>query len=215
MHIVADTTNGLTKRQDSWPFTLVQGPPGTGKTRIVWRMLMVLYLQKSLLLQLLVAQALIDATVLEKNLEDESGVRMVALFDHEEVESSSAQGADLQLCLMLYFASQASFPQIHSRAHFVPPPLVFTGIPTPIKNRNKQPYQGSKHPYFKTERTYKKPNPDIAYVRCIEKSNRSVAQIQNLAEKLVSDKLIRIQLSDLMSKQSTKSKLIDVIERRE
>ncbi|CAN8253478.1 unnamed protein product [Cochlearia groenlandica] len=38
-------------------------------------------------------KALIDTTSSGSDLEEESGVRMVALFDHEEVGSSSAQGA--------------------------------------------------------------------------------------------------------------------------
>ncbi|XWS51382.1 hypothetical protein CRYUN_Cryun12cG0171800 [Craigia yunnanensis] len=38
-------------------------------------------------------KALINATSSESDLEDENGVRMVALFDHEEVGSDSAQGA--------------------------------------------------------------------------------------------------------------------------
>ncbi|KAA3456889.1 putative aspartyl aminopeptidase [Gossypium australe] len=38
-------------------------------------------------------KALIDATSSDDDLENESGVRMVALFDHEEVGSNSAQGA--------------------------------------------------------------------------------------------------------------------------
>ncbi|KAG9157370.1 hypothetical protein Leryth_005003 [Lithospermum erythrorhizon] len=43
-HTAAGTSNGLSKRQDPWPFTLVQGPPGTGKTHTVWGMLNVIHL---------------------------------------------------------------------------------------------------------------------------------------------------------------------------
>ncbi|KAI3685395.1 hypothetical protein L6452_34637 [Arctium lappa] len=43
-HTAAGTTNGLTKKQEPWPFTLVQGPPGTGKTHTVWGMLNVIHL---------------------------------------------------------------------------------------------------------------------------------------------------------------------------
>lgn len=38
-------------------------------------------------------QALIDATSSDSSLEEETGVRLVALFDHEECGSNSAQGA--------------------------------------------------------------------------------------------------------------------------
>jgi aspartyl aminopeptidase len=40
-----------------------------------------------------VVQALIDACASEDALDEETGVRMIALFDHEEIGSASAQGA--------------------------------------------------------------------------------------------------------------------------
>lgn len=46
MHTAAGaaSSNGVGKRQELWPFTLVQGPPGTGKTHTVWGMLNVIHL---------------------------------------------------------------------------------------------------------------------------------------------------------------------------
>ncbi|KAK4390269.1 putative helicase DDB [Sesamum angolense] len=44
MHTAAGTSNGMIKKQEPWPFTLVQGPPGTGKTHTVWGMLNVIHL---------------------------------------------------------------------------------------------------------------------------------------------------------------------------
>ncbi|XP_062200602.1 uncharacterized ATP-dependent helicase C29A10.10c-like isoform X2 [Phragmites australis] len=43
-HTAAGTNNGVVKKQEPWPFTLVQGPPGTGKTHTVWGMLNVIHL---------------------------------------------------------------------------------------------------------------------------------------------------------------------------
>jgi len=43
-HTAAGTNNGVLKKQEPWPFTLVQGPPGTGKTHTVWGMLNVIHL---------------------------------------------------------------------------------------------------------------------------------------------------------------------------
>jgi aspartyl aminopeptidase len=52
---------------------------------------------------------LIDATSSESSLEDETGVRMVALFDHEEVGSNSAQGAGSPVMLNALSRITSSF----------------------------------------------------------------------------------------------------------
>ena len=52
---------------------------------------------------------MIDATSSESGLEDETGVRMVALFDHEEVGSNSAQGAGSPVMLNALSRITSSF----------------------------------------------------------------------------------------------------------
>lgn len=52
---------------------------------------------------------MIDATSSESSLEDETGVRMVALFDHEEVGSDSAQGAGSPVLLNALSRITSSF----------------------------------------------------------------------------------------------------------
>ena len=54
-------------------------------------------------------QALIDSTSADHSLDHESGVRMVALFDHEEVGSNSAQGAGSPAMLDALSRITASF----------------------------------------------------------------------------------------------------------
>jgi aspartyl aminopeptidase len=54
-------------------------------------------------------KALIDSTFAEHSLDHESGVRMVALFDHEEVGSNSAQGAGSPAMLDALSRITASF----------------------------------------------------------------------------------------------------------
>ncbi|XP_010248919.1 PREDICTED: probable aspartyl aminopeptidase isoform X2 [Nelumbo nucifera] len=60
-------------------------------------------------------KALIDATSSECSLEDETGVRMVALFDHEEVGSNSAQGAGSPVMLDALSRITNSFSSSNSK----------------------------------------------------------------------------------------------------
>jgi aspartyl aminopeptidase len=60
-------------------------------------------------------QALIDSTSVEHSLDHESGVRMVALFDHEEVGSNSAQGAGSPAMLDALSRITASFNTSNSK----------------------------------------------------------------------------------------------------
>jgi hypothetical protein len=60
-------------------------------------------------------QALIDSTSVEHSLDHESGVRMVALFDHEVVGSNSAQGAGSPAMLDALSRITASFNTSNSK----------------------------------------------------------------------------------------------------
>lgn len=74
-------------------------------------------------------QALIDATSSDSSLEEEPGVSMVALFDHEECGSNSAQGAGSPVVLDAISRITESFSpnsKVYIIFHFVVFPFLFS-----------------------------------------------------------------------------------------
>lgn len=87
---------------------------------------------------MLLFQALIDATSSPTSLEDETGVRMVALFDHEEVGSNSAQGAGSPVMLDALSRITSSFSS-NSNVRTILCSFIFLSSPKAYK----KPYQNN------------------------------------------------------------------------
>lgn len=81
---------------------------------------------------MLLFQALIDATSSPTSLEDETGVRMVALFDHEEVGSNSAQGAGSPVMLDALSRITSSFSS-NSNVRTILSSFIFLSSPKAYK----------------------------------------------------------------------------------
>ncbi|CAA0805655.1 P-loop containing nucleoside triphosphate hydrolases superfamily protein [Striga hermonthica] len=91
MHTAAGTSNGATKKQDPWPFTLVQGPPGTGKTHTVWGMLNVIHLVQYQHYYTALLKKLAPETYKQANNENSSSLDNVAVGSIDEVLQSMDQ----------------------------------------------------------------------------------------------------------------------------
>ncbi|CAA0823851.1 P-loop containing nucleoside triphosphate hydrolases superfamily protein [Striga hermonthica] len=87
----AGTSNGATKKQDPWPFTLVQGPPGTGKTHTVWGMLNVIHLVQYQHYYTALLKKLAPETYKQANNENSSSLDNVAVGSIDEVLQSMDQ----------------------------------------------------------------------------------------------------------------------------
>lgn len=87
---------------------------------------------------MLLFQALIDATSSPTSLEDETGVRMVSLFDHEEVGSNSAQGAGSPVMLDALSRITSSFSS-NSNVRTILSSFIFPSSPKAYK----KPYQNN------------------------------------------------------------------------